>query len=113
MENHRLVLPEHMNHYGFLFGGYLLAWVDEVAWMAATLEHPGCQLVTVGMREVHFRRSVREGSILRFSAERVRTGNTSVTYAVSVRREDEEIFSTDVTLVNVDAEGRKQTLPKP
>jgi hypothetical protein len=29
MENHKLVLPEHLNQYGFLFGGNLLKWVDE------------------------------------------------------------------------------------
>jgi acyl-CoA hydrolase len=112
MENHRLVLPEHMNQYGFLFGGHLLAWVDELAWMAASRDYPGCQLVTVGMREVAFKRSVREGAILDFSANRIRVGDTSASYAVSVSREGEEIFSTEVTLVRVDGEGRKQSLPK-
>lgn len=112
MENHRLVLPEHMNQYGFLFGGHLLAWVDELAWMAASRDFPGCQLVTVGMREVAFKRSVREGSILDLAARRVRVGDTSASYAVSVAREGEEIFSTEVTLVRVDAGGRKQSLPK-
>ena len=70
MENHRLVLPEHMNHYGFLFGGYLLAWVDELAWMAASRDFPGCQLVTVGMKEVAFKKSVREGTILSLRGRR-------------------------------------------
>jgi acyl-CoA hydrolase len=112
MENHRLVLPGHMNQYGFLFGGYLLAWVDEMAWMAASMDFPGCQLVTVAMDQVVFRQSVREGVILRFESLKVRTGNTSVTYGVSVFREADEIFSTKVTLVRVDAEGRKQSLPK-
>ena len=54
MENHRLVLPEHLNQFGFLFGGYLLKWVDEFAWMGASLEFPGCLVVTVGMDEVSF-----------------------------------------------------------
>lgn len=111
MENHRLVLPEHMNQYGFLFGGYLLSWVDEMAWMAASLDHPGCQLVTVAMNEVTFRKSVRHGAILRFESLKARTGRTSVTYSVKVLREDDVIFSTEVTLVHVDAEGRKQLLP--
>ncbi len=113
MENHRLVLPEHMNQYGFLFGGYLLAWVDEMAWMAASMDFPGCQLVTVAMDRVVFRQSVRKGVILRFDALKSRIGDTSVTYGVSVYRETEEIFSNEVTLVRVDAEGRKQSLPKP
>lgn len=112
MENHRLVLPEHMNHYGFLFGGYLLAWVDEMAWMAAIRDYPGCQLVTVGMKEVAFKKSVREGAVLRFEAFRTRIGETSASYSVKVSKNGEEIFSTEVTLVRVDAEGCKQSLPK-
>lgn len=112
MENHRLVLPEHLNQYGFLFGGYLLMWVDEIAWMAASLEFPGCHFVTVGMKEVSFHRSVREGSILRFETDRVHLGNTSVRYSVSVLRDQTEIFSTEVTQVRVDASGNKQLLPK-
>lgn len=112
MENHRLVLPEHLNQFGFLFGGHLLMWVDEVAWMAATLEYENCRFVTVGMDDVTFRRSVKKGAILRFSTLRIRRGSTSVTYAVRVHREDEEIFSNEVTLVRIDEEGRKQTLPK-
>lgn len=112
MENHRLVLPEHLNQFDFLFGGYLLKWVDEMAWMAATLDYPECLFVTVGMNDVSFRKSVRGGSILRFETERDRVGDTSVTYMVRVFREDVEIFSTDVSLVHVDAAGRKQSLPK-
>ena len=41
MENRRLVLPEHLNHFGFLFGGQLLRWVDGTAWIAASLDYPG------------------------------------------------------------------------
>jgi len=112
MENHRLVLPEHLNHYGFLLGGNLLKWVDEVAWMAASLEYPGCQFVTVGMNDVSFHRSVRQGAILRFRTESIRTGRTSVTCAVGVWRDEEEIFTNEVTLVRIDENGRKQALPK-
>ncbi|MEX2577911.1 MAG: acyl-CoA thioesterase [Verrucomicrobiales bacterium] len=116
MENHRLVLPEHLNQYDFLFGGYLLMWVDEMAWMAASLDYPGCHFVTVGMRDVSFRKSVRGGSILRFETGRDGVGKTSVTYVVRVFRvfrEEEEIFSTGVTLVHVDENGCKELLPKP
>jgi len=116
MENHKLVMPEHLNQYGFLFGGYLLQWVDEYAWIAATLEFPGCNFVTIAMDKVEFRKSVRQGTILRFEVERVRKGTTSVEYGVTVFRggaeiDKEAIFSTGVTLVRVDEEGRKQRLP--
>jgi acyl-CoA hydrolase len=110
MENHKLVLPEHLNQYGYLFGGYLLKWVDEVAWIAATLERPGCRFVTVGMDEVAFHKSVREGTILAFGVTQARKGTTSVTYEVVVRREEDVIFSTQVTLVRVDESGEKRAL---
>ncbi len=111
MENHRLVLPEHLNQFGFLFGGYLLKWVDEMAWLAASLEYSECRFVTVAMNQVEFKKSVREGSILCFYAEKIKKGRTSVTYVVRVVRKEDEIFSTNVTLVNVDKDGEKQTLP--
>lgn len=112
MENHRLVLPEHLNQYGFLFGGYLLMWVDEVAWMAASLDFNECHFVTVGMRAAAFHEPVREGAILRFVTELVEKGTTSVTYSVSVNHKDTEIFSNSVTLVRINEEGEKQSLPK-
>lgn len=111
MENHKLVLPEHLNHYGFLFGGYLLMWVDEIAWISASLDFPDCEFVTVAMDEVVFKKSVKQGSILRFETERQRSGRTSVSYAVKVIRDGHTIFTTSVTLVNVDADGCKQALP--
>ncbi|MDF1823721.1 MAG: acyl-CoA thioesterase [Verrucomicrobiales bacterium] len=112
MENHRLVLPEHLNQFGYLFGGYLLMWVDEVAWMAASLEFTGCQFVTVGMEAIAFHKSVKQGAILRFETTLARTGRTSVTYEVSVLQDETEIFSNSVSLVRIDETGAKQFLPK-
>ena len=122
MEHHKLVMPENLNHYGFLFGGYLLKWVDEVAWIAATLDFPGFKFVTIAMDRVEFRRSVREGTILNFLAERSRVGNTSVNYFVEVwedhvgqagARTRESVFATTVTLVRVDKSGEKKPIADP
>jgi len=113
MENHRLVLPEHLNHHGTLFGGYLLKWVDEMAWLSASTAYPRCHFVTVAMDEVVFKKGVSLGSILRFHSTVTRTGNTSVAYRVEVFVESDPIFSTEVTLVRVDAEGNKIPLPRP
>jgi acyl-CoA hydrolase len=120
MENYKLVLPEHLNHFGYLFGGNLLKWVDEIAWIAASLEFPGCKFVTIGMDSIEFRKSVKEGSILRFLVERVKIGKTSVQYAVNVFHEDiangdikaKGVFSTHVTFVCLDNEGNKVEIPK-
>ena len=116
MESYKYVLPEHLNHYGFLFGGNLLKWVDEVSWIAASLEYPGCNFVTIGLDRVEFKQSVKQGSILRFAIDQVHEGNTSVRYAVNVfgknlkQGDESHIFSTTITFVCVDEQGEKCSL---
>jgi acyl-CoA hydrolase len=113
METHRLVLPGDLNQYGFLFGGRLLAWVDEASWIAASLDFPHCQFVTVAMATVEFHHSVRDGTILRISCDLAKEGTTSCTYAIEVIDEKAgaaPIFSTRITFVSVDDEGKKRPI---
>jgi acyl-CoA hydrolase len=116
METYKLVLPEHLNHYGFLFGGNLLKWIDEISYIAVTLDYPGCNFVTVGMDKVEFKKSIRGGSILCFVAEKNKTGHTSVEYTVSVYKKSIEsgerilAFSTSITFVCLDEKGMKKQL---
>jgi acyl-CoA hydrolase len=117
MINHKLVLPQYLNHYGFLFGGHLLKWVDEYAYIAASMEYPSCDFVTIGMDKVEFRKSVTEGTILIFMIDKTREGKTSVQFSVSVfstkaKAEKDMIFSTKVTFVRIDKEGEKRPLPR-
>ena len=117
MENYKLVLPANLNLFGYLFGGDLLKWVDEYAWIAASLDYPGCHLVTVGMDKVEFKRSVRKGTILHFLVEKTRQGRTSVQYQVTVydseaSADPEPFFTNHVTFVNVNARGQKKPLPQ-
>lgn len=115
METLQQVRPEHLNHHGFLFGGYMLMWVDEAAWIAASLDRPDCHFVTVGMEKVEFRHKVQKGSILMFSIIESRVGRTSVTYQVDVtcrhaaghEKSAEPVFSNQVTMVRVDEGGAK------
>jgi acyl-CoA hydrolase len=116
MINHKLVLPQYLNHYGFLFGGHLLKWVDEYAYIAASMEYPSCDFVTIGMDKVEFKKSVTEGTILIFMIDKTREGKTSVQFSVSVfstkaKAEKDMIFSTKVTCVRIDEAGNKQALP--
>ena len=118
MDNFTLVRPEHLNHHGYLFGGMMLKWVDEIAWMAATRDFPGCTLITAGMDQIRFSRAVQNGSILRFHCSFHRQGNTSVTYAVRTFADapgapgEIEAFASQVTFVRLDAQGRPTPLPQ-
>lgn len=113
MNNYTIVRSEHLNHHGFLFGGAMLQWVDEFAWLAASRDYRGCRLVTLAMDRVEFKHPAPNGSILRFEILPSRVGRTSLTYSVEVFSEEpgstEEIsiFSTNVTFVCVDDQGRK------
>ena len=116
MENYNLVRPEHLNHHGYLFGGQMLSWIDESAWMAAARDFPNCTFVTRAMDRIDFKHQVKNGSILRFDVTKTKTGNSSVTYLVEVYEDerssvDEKLaFSTTVTFVNIDELGNKQKI---
>lgn len=116
MTSFKLVMPGDLNHYGFLFGGKMLMWVDEIAWIAVSGDYPGCNFVTVGMSEVTFHKSVHPHSVLRFETARRRVGRTSVTYHVDVfrrqldARDETRVFTTDITFVRVDGNGAKMPI---
>ncbi len=116
MDNYNFVRPEHLNHHGSLFGGQLLLWVDEFAWMAAAKDFPGYSFVTRAMDKIEFKHPVKIGSILRFHSEVLSRGKSSVTYLVEVyedeRTNGKEIlaFSTSVTFVSVDDNGNKRVI---
>ncbi|HBD93079.1 MAG: acyl-CoA thioesterase [Spirochaetes bacterium GWF1_31_7] len=113
METFILVRPEHLNHYGYLFGGMMLKWVDEFAWIAASKEFTGAKLVTIAMNNILFKERVVNGSILRFHINLAKKGTTSVEYAVDVYADEpdnqieKKVFSTSITFVNINEHGEK------
>ena len=114
MQHRKLVLPEFLNDQGFLFGGNLLKWVDESAYITASLEFPGNRLVTVSLSEVNFKHPIQPGELLCFDVQLTRVGTTSVSYEIDVLGEKlagtkEPLFVTKITFVNVGDGGN----PKP
>lgn len=116
METFKVVRPEHLNHQGNLFGGDILRWVDEFAWIAATREFPGMRFVTVGIDRAEFRNPAPLGAVLRFNMALDHQGRTSLRYNAQVHampegeQQEKLIFSTTVTFVRVDSEGNKVPL---
>ncbi|MGL4982556.1 MAG: acyl-CoA thioesterase [Treponemataceae bacterium] len=117
MESFVCVRQEHLNHHGYLFGGQLLLWTDEIAWMAATQDFPHAKFVTRAFGESLFQKRVLPGSILRFEIKKIKQGTTSVTYGVDVFARacdcsaEELSFLTTVTFISVDEKGNKKNLP--
>lgn len=114
MLHYKLMLPEHMNSNDVLFGGNLLKWIDEVAYITARLDFPGNGFVTVGLDKVVFKKPVKPASILAFDVVLKRKGRTSVEYCVDVFYAEEAsldadkrdlLFETNITFVNIGPDG--------
>lgn len=118
MNHYKFVISEHLNHYGTLYGGTLLKWIDEVGYITANIEFPDNRFVTIALDNVEFRHRIELGAILRFSVDQFRLGNTSVTYGVKVypahklAGTNEILFETSITFVNIDENGNKTTIER-
>ncbi len=118
MQHYKIVRPEHLNDYGFLFGGNLLKWVDEIAYIRVSLDLPERKFVTIGLDDVTFRHQIVKGQILCFDCQQTRIGTSSVTYHVEVfgeryqREQHQVLFDTHITFVCVDDKGRKTPIQK-
>jgi acyl-CoA hydrolase len=78
-----IVMPEHLNHRGTLFGGVALSMMDRSAFVAAT-RHSRQTVVTVGVDEVDYVAPVHIGEIVDVLAEVTATGRTSMTIEVTM-----------------------------
>jgi len=113
MDHYKLVLPENLNHNGGLFGGYLLKWIDELAYITANIDYPGNRFVTIALDNVVFKHKILNGQILKFSVNKISIGNTSIEYSIQVysQMDDEKVlFETRITFVNVDESGKKKSI---
>lgn len=119
MQHFKLILPEHLNHHGKLFGGNMLKWIDEFAYITATQEFPMNTFLTKALDNVVFRKAVSSGEIIRFDVTLARLGRTSVVYNVKAygtrvnEQVSEVLFETRITFVAVDDDGNKAEIIKP
>ena len=82
-----LVMPNHTNHHGNLFGGHALGLMDHAGWVAAT-RCARLNMVTVASDRVEVKVPVRAGQLVELVAKVTRIGRTSVTVGVDMYAED-------------------------
>ena len=82
-----LIMPNHTNHHGTLFGGHALGLMDHAGWVAAT-RFARRTMVTVASDRVEFKVPVRAGQLVELVAAITRVGTTSVTVGVDMFAED-------------------------
>jgi acyl-CoA thioesterase YciA len=103
------VKPEDLNPNGTLFGGKLLAWIDEELALYSIVQLQNPKVVTKHMSEINFKSSARQGDIVEIGIDVVKFGNTSLVLKCAVRNmmTREIIITIDhTTMVNLDEEGK-------
>ena len=103
------VKPEDLNPNGTLFGGKLLAWLDEELALYTIIQLENSRIVTKHMSEINFRSSARQGYIIDIGIDVVKFGNTSLTLKCEARNmmTRETIISIDTTtMVNLGDDGK-------
>lgn len=78
-----VVLPEHANHYGTLYGANALHIMGKAAFVCAT-RHARCAVVMAKADGIEFARPIRMGSIIDVRARIVFQGRSSMTVAVEI-----------------------------
>ncbi|SDJ11842.1 Acyl-CoA hydrolase [Ferrimonas sediminum] len=105
----RVVKPEDLNPAQRLFGGRLLAWIDEEAGIFASCQMSSRRLVTKCISEINFVSPGELGDIIEFGLELADQGRTSVTVRCQVRNKltARVIVSIDkMVFVNLNEQGR-------
>lgn len=82
-----LVLPQHANALGTVFGGTVMAWIDICAAIAAQ-RHTGHIVVTAAVDDLVFRDALRVGDVVCLTGRVNGAFRTSVEVEVLVERED-------------------------
>ncbi|MDW3211535.1 MAG: hotdog domain-containing protein [Reichenbachiella sp.] len=103
------VKPEDLNPNQTLFGGKLLAWIDEEAALYGAIQLENQKVVTKFMSEINFLSSARQGDIVEIGIEPIKFGRTSLELNCEVRNKmtRETIITVErIVLVNIGTDGK-------
>jgi acyl-CoA thioesterase YciA len=114
----KLVKPGDLNANNTLFGGRLMAWVDEEAAIYAAIETRHEKVVTKSISAINFIAPAKKGDVVEIGVALKRVGKTSVTLEVKVRNlvtQNVIVEIDEMVFVCVDENGRpvRHTLGKP
>lgn len=116
-ETSELMMPEHSNNMGHVFGGVILSMMDKTAAIAA-FRHSRAGVVTVSIDRVDFREPIHLGDLVVMKASINYVGKSSMEVGVRVEAEDlltgirRHTNSCYLTFVAVDRNGRPIEVPQ-
>eukprot|EP01137_Pigoraptor_chileana_P035660 Opistho-2@30044 len=83
-----IILPSQANTIGITFGGQIMAWMEQAAFISASRLVHGSKMLTAAVDSLHFLAPTRVGDIVYFVAQVTCTFTSSMEVAVSVYVED-------------------------
>tara|TARA_B100001287_G_C22681628_1_gene530770 strand:- start:3450 stop:3881 length:432 start_codon:yes stop_codon:yes gene_type:complete len=105
----KMIAPKDLNSNGTLFGGRLLDWIDEEAYIYCNCQLEKDRLVTRKMSGIDFINSAVRGDIIEIGMETVKLGRSSITIRCDVRnkRSGRTIIKVDeIVFVNIGPDGK-------
>jgi acyl-CoA thioesterase YciA len=117
-----VAMPRDTNPNGTIFGGVIMSYLDQAAYLQARRHWAG-RWVTVAIDRVEFQKPVFVGDAVNFFARTVKCGRTSVTIEVDVQAERFErkpgeehavsVTTATVIMVAIDNAGRSYPFANP
>ena len=114
-EQQYLICPAHINHYGRLFGGQLLKWIDELAGIVA-IRHCGGTVTTAAIDNLQFQAPAYTGDMIVLQGRVTYVGRTSMEIRVNTYRESldgtrELINVAYIDMVSINCKGQPEEVP--
>ena len=114
-EQQYLIRPAHINHYGRLFGGELLKWIDELAGIVA-IRHCGATVTTAAIDNLQFQAPAYPGDMIVLRGYVTYVGKTSMevrvdTYREAMNGKREMINRAYIDMVCINCRGIPQEVP--
>ena len=114
-EQQYLICPAHINHYGRLFGGQLLKWIDELAGIVA-IRHCGATVTTAAIDNLQFHAPAYTGDMIVLEGRVSYVGRTSMEIRVDTYREAldgsrEMINRAYIDMVCINCKGQPMEVP--
>ncbi len=114
-EQQYLICPAHINHYGRLFGGQLLKWIDELAGIVA-IRHCGGTVTTAAIDNLQFQAPAYSGDMIVLRGRITSVGRSSMEVRVDTYREAldgtrEPINRAYIEMVCINCKGQPEEVP--
>ena len=112
-----LVLPQHTNALGSIFGGVVMSWID-IAGAISAGKYSQCTVVTASIDALHFIAPIKLGHAVELKASVNMTGKSSM--EVGVRVDSENLITGEkfhnvsayLTFVAIGSDGKPRAVPE-